>query len=119
MSSITDFVRNVKDLRSAQEEKLDNVLNKVLVHYMKVMGTNELQHFYTYARQELACAFWQVYEEIKKDDPFDLKRYKGDIPEYMGGGMPKKPEVIVTGLDNKTTPYENPVSGGTTKTYSK
>ena len=117
MSSTPDFVRWTRGLSLTQGEKLDDALNNVLVHYMKVMGTSELQHFYNYARQELACAFWQVYEEIKKDDPFDLKRYKGDIPEYMGGGMPKKPEVIVT--DNKTTPYENPVSGGTTKTYPR
>ena len=118
MSEDKDFIRYVGNLSVNQEEKLDNALNKILVHYTKVMGTSELQHFYPHARRDLACAFWQVYEEIKRDDPLDLNRYGGDIPEYMGGGMPKKPDVVVT-CDNKTTPYEHPISGGTTKTYKK
>jgi len=118
MSNATELEKAAISLSSEQKNKLDAVLNKVLVQYEKVSCPGELSQFYYYARRDLACAFWQVYEELKKDDPFDLKRYGGDIPDYMGGGN-KKPEVIVTGLDNKTTPYEHPVSGGTTKTYKK
>lgn len=119
MSSIENKEKAALSLSAEQKNKLDAVLNKVLIQYEKVSCPGELSQFYYSARRDLACAFWQVYEEIKKDDPFDLNRYGGNIPEYMGGGMPKKSEVIVTGLDNKTTPYENPVSGGTTKTYPR
>lgn len=118
MNSIENKEKAALSLSAEQKNKLDAVLNKVLIQYEKVSCPGELSQFYYYARRDLACAFWQVYEEIKKDDPLDLKRYNGDIPEYMGGGMPKKPDVVVT-CDNKTTPYENPVSGGTTKTYPK
>lgn len=118
MSSIENKEKAAISLSAEQKNKLDAVLNKVLIQYEKVSCPGELSQFYYSARRDLAIAFWQVYEEIKKDDPLDLNRYGGNIPEYMDGGN-RKPEVIVTGLDNKTTPYEHPVSGGTTKTYKK